>query len=793
MSTIWGTPDDDTRIGTSGNDTIYGLKGNDSLKGLGGDDTLDGGLGNDTMTGGVGDDTYIVDSYLDVVEEYAGGGTKDHVKSSVSYTLGRYVEDLTLLGSGDIDGKGNESQNVITGNSGDNDLWGMGGNDILKGGGGNDSLSGGIGADTMLGGTGDDYYYVDDSGDVVKENVDEGHDTVQATVAFSLSDHVEDLTLWGSAAIDGTGNELANKIKGNSGANILKGEGGNDTLSGGGGLDTLHGGTGDDHYLLEDADLVVEAAGAGFDEVTAYFDYTLTANVESLVLAVGSFGGGNALDNFLLGNASNNTLTGGAGNDSISGWLGADTMIGGLDNDVYVVDDAGDVVIELAGEGEDEVASLINNYTLGAFVENLTLGSAPGVTQGTGNNLDNKIVGNNAGNVLFGLAGNDDLNGMQGLDFMYGGLGDDSYVVHSAGDQAIEAAGEGMDSVFAWSSYTLGANVEYLTLWAGAVDGTGNDLDNGISGNDADNTLMGGAGSDYLIGNLGKDTLIGGTGDDYFYVDQSGESVVELANEGVDTVYASANFALTANVENLYLTEGAATDATGNGSNNYISGNTNNNLLIGGGGQDTLDGHEGADTMIGGADNDLYFVDNFSDIVQEAAGQGTDNVRTSVTYVLNAGSAVEVLETTNADGTINLDLVGNELANTIIGNDGQNTLVGGLGQDKLIGNWGGDTFAWLSLAEIGLNEADADIVGGDFNYLNGDTLAFNLIDADETIAGDQAFTFIGDAAFTAAGQIRAYTNGGNTFIQLNTDADLAYEATLKVEGIHSVNAGWFTF
>jgi hypothetical protein len=166
---------------------------------------------------------------------------------------------------------------------------------------------------------------------------------------------------------------------------------------------------------------------------------------------------------------------------------------------------------------------------------------------------------------------------------------------------------------------------------------------------------------------------------------------------------------------------------------------------------------------------------------------------TSVTYVLTAGSEIELLSTTDADGTTNFDLVGNEFANTVIGNDGQNTLVGGLGQDKLIGNYGGDTFAWLTLAEIGLDAADADIVGGDFSHLNGDTLAFNPIDADETVAGDQAFTFIGSGPFTAAGQIRAFTDGVDTFIQLNTDADLAHEATLRVEGVHAVSAGWFTF
>ena len=155
-------------------------------------------------------------------------------------------------------------------------------------------------------------------------------------------------------------------------------------------------------------------------------------------------------------------------------------------------------------------------------------------------------------------------------------------------------------------------------------------------------------------------------------------------------------------------------------------------------------------------------------------GQGFDRVQTSVSYSLAPGSEVEVLETTDPTAVTAIDLVGNDHNNTITGNDGVNVIVGGLGIDTLRGNGGGDGFLWSSIAEVGSD----DVV--DYSSAQGDVLHFTNIDANETVADNQDFTFIGTAAFTAPGQINWFTNGTDTFIQLNTDADPAAEGTIQL-------------
>src|SRR5262249_47947902 len=153
-----------------------------------------------------------------------------------------------------------------------------------------------------------------------------------------LGSNVENLTLTGSSAIDGTGNSLDNTITGNSGANTLTGSGGADTLDGGARGDTLIGGTGNDSYIFcNTGDTVTENSGEGTDLIFSYITYTLGSNVENLNLTGTSAidGTGNSLDNFLSGNTAANTLTGGAGNDNLYGGSGADTLIGGTGNDTY--------------------------------------------------------------------------------------------------------------------------------------------------------------------------------------------------------------------------------------------------------------------------------------------------------------------------------------------------------------------------------------------------------------------------------------------------------------------------
>ncbi|MFN9090137.1 MAG: hypothetical protein ACK5V0_01160 [Alphaproteobacteria bacterium] len=442
---LTGTEGADLLIGGAFNDTLSGLGGSDTLNGLGGNDRLDGGAGDDTLTGGAGDDIYLVDALGDVVTEALNEGS-DTVQAGVTYALGANLEHLVLTGSAAINGTGNAFANRLTGNAGAN------------------RLDGGAGDDTLTGGAGNDIYVVDVAGDVVTEAAGEGTDTVQSTVSYSLGLNVENLTLTGTAAINGTGNAGANVLTGNAGANALSGGAGNDTLNGGAGADSLEGGAGDDIYIVDAAgDVVTEAAGEGTDTVQSAVTYTLGTNAENLTLtgSAAISGTGNALANVLTGNAGTNLLDGGAGND---------TLIGGAGNDIYVVDAVGDVVTEAAGAGTDTVQSSVT-YTLGANLENLTLTGTAAIN-GTGNAVANRLSGNAAVNTLDGGAGNDWLSSGDGNDSLIGGLGDDQ-LTGDAGDDTLDG-GAGADRLTGGTgrdSYLFGAGDGIDTVYDGGTDG----------------------------------------------------------------------------------------------------------------------------------------------------------------------------------------------------------------------------------------------------------------------------------------------------------------------------------
>lgn len=420
-----------------------------------------------------------------------------------------------------------------------------------------------------------------------------GKDTVKASISYTLGQHIENLVLTGTEAINGVGNNKANKLTGNSAANVL---------NGGLGKDTMAGGAGNDTYIVDNpGDVVSESStlATEIDTVLSSINYTLRANVENLVLTGYGMinGSGNSLNNVLTGNSSVNVLNGGAGKD---------TMVGGAGNDTYMVDNTDDIVVELsalATEVDTVLASA--SYALSANVEKLLLTGTAAIN-GTGNALANTLTGNSAANVLSGGDGADMLNGGAGADTLFGGVGDDRYWVDNSLDVVTEAAGSGVDQVCSSVSFTLSANLERLVL-AGtqALNGSGNALDNVLSGNASTNILSGGQGNDQLYGfdgadilngNAGADTLNGGRGNDQYFVDDLGDIVQEVAGFGRDSVSASVSYTLTANVENLLLT-GTAANGAGNSLDNFITGNAVANILS---------GAVGADTLVGGAGNDRY-------------------------------------------------------------------------------------------------------------------------------------------------------------------------------------------
>lgn len=441
-------------ISASGNTAANTLVGNAASN------TLDGGAGSDTLRGSAGDDTYVVDATGDAITENASEGM-DTVRSTIAWTLGANLERLVLTGTASVAGTGNTLANALTGNAGAN------------------LLDGKAGADAMAGGAGNDTYVVDATGDSVTENAGEGTDLVQSSVAWTLAANVENLTLTGTTAINATGNTLANTLVGNAAANVLNGGSGNDTMRGGAGNDT---------YVVDaTGDVTTENASEGTDHVQSSIAWTLATNVENLTLtgAAAINGTGNALANTLVGNAAANILDGKAL---------ADAMSGGGGDDVYIVDNAGDITTEAASAGIDRVEASVTR-TLSANIEDLTLTGSAAIN-GTGNTLSNRLVGNAAINTLAGGDGNDHLFGAAGNDVLAGGNGID-----------VLQGGDGNDAI----------------------------------GDTAGNTLLdGGLGVDTITGSSARELVIGGKGDDTLSTGTGADVIAFNRGDGRDTLVAAA-------------------------------------------------------------------------------------------------------------------------------------------------------------------------------------------------------------------------------------------------------------
>jgi Ca2+-binding RTX toxin-like protein len=596
----------------------------------------------------------VAASYID------GHGTAEKLISAgkaVPAMIDPASGNVTLTGTGNDNATGDELDNILIGNDGNNILDGL------------------LGADKMSGGLGNDVYVNDNVGDEISENLNAGWDTVQSSITYTLGDNLENLTLTGSNAINGTGNGLDNTLIGNVADNVL---------DGGAGADRLVGGLGNDVYVVDTegawewvasetldwlpGDQVVEDTNEGVDTVLSWLNYTLTANVENLNLqgTTATYGAGNELNNVLIGNDANNILDGAAG---------ADTMRGGLGNDTYYVDNAGDDLIEQLNQGADTVYSAVD-YKLPDNLENLTLTGATAI-RGTGNKLNNVLTGNSLANRLAG------------------GLGNDVYYVQATNDVVEENTDEGIDTVYSYGGYTLSANVENLVIGFGF--GKGNDLNNMLTVQ-----YYNYFSNDTLNGGEGADTMSAGYGDDTYYVDNAGDVVIENAGQGTDTVISAIEYTLGANLENLTLAGTAAINGTGNALDNVLIGNN------------------AANKLTGGLGNDTYYVDNIDDTVIEYAGQGTDTVISAISYVL--GSEVENLTLT---GSASINGTGNDLANVLTGNSAANVLTGGLGDDIYVVDNAGDVVIEESATAGGTDTVQTSLL----NY----TLAANVENLTQTV------------------------------------------------------------
>ena len=413
--------------------------------------------------------------------------------------------------------------------------------------------------------------------------------------------------------------------------------------------------------------------------------------------------------------SGSNYIYGTSGNDHLDGGAGTDFLYGGFGDDVYTVDNTGDVVGEVDGQGHDTIFSSVSYSIATTYVETLQLTGIANINA-TGNSHDNILIGNNGANVLRGGGGNDSLNGAAGADTMIGGLGDDTYSVGSVGDVVTEASGEGNDTVYATISFSLaGGYAENLYLvGTDNINGTGNEAANLLAGNISNNVLDGGGGAD---------TMSGGLGNDSYVVDSTGDVITEGAGAGTDTVMTTLSYILAVNFENLTLTGTSDHNGYGNAADNVLTGNSGNNALKGYDGNDSIDGGAGVDIMVGGLGDDTYTVDNSGDLVTESRDQGNDTVRATISYVL--GTFVEnlaLLGSANSNGT------GNTFNNVLTGNSGNNILDGGRGSDSMSGGDGNDTYLLDSTGDSVTEAAGqgTDTVQAAFSYTLGDNVE-NLV------------------------------------------------------------------
>lgn len=453
----------------------------------------------------------------------------------------------------------------------------------------------------------------------------------------------------------------------------------------------------------------------------------------------------------------------GEGDDIYDGIGGRITGIvsGGSGDDIYRISDSGFRILETSNGGFDSVESTVS-YSLSNGIEQLRLLGSEDLN-GIGNGSDNSIFGNNGSNILTGRSGNDVLDGSAGDDRLYGNAGNDHLV-----------GGEGNDLLFG---------------------GAGND---GLLGDEDDDLLFGGDGNDSFLGGLGDDTMFGGNGDDLFVDNLGGDE----GGSGNDQIFGGAgNDTIVAKAGDDLADGGAGNDALSGGSgddtliggagNDVLGGDAGDDSLDGGLGADSLSGGLGEDTLLGGAGNDALSGEEDNDTLDGGLGHdllsgdaGDDLLLGDFgNDTLRGGASNDTLFGGAGDDSLD-GVTGNDALDGGAGND---TLLGNAGRDLLTGGLGADVFVFTVAAQSTRSFVDTitDFTAG------SDRIDLAGMDANTALGGDQAFTFIGTAAFSAAGQLRFVREGADLRLLADANGDGLADFELVLTDETSITASSF--
>jgi len=718
------------------------------------DDTFTSSFTNIQLRGGAGNDVYVIGNASSAVVENVGEGIDEVRTALADYTLSAQVENLTFTGTGNFIGRGNASDNIITGGSG------------------NDTLYGGAGADHFIGGAGNDTVsYGDSTTGVVTLNFKTGvhtgiaaGDTFEGIEVFAGSSYndvfVSDATahnLIGGNGVDtldysGSAQAISLTILNTGAGTGAGGDAQGDTFSqfetfiGSAHDDTftssftniqLRGGAGNDVYVIGNASsAVVENVGEGIDEVrTALAGYSLSAQVENLTYTgTGNFTG--------YGNASDNIITGGNGNDILYGGAGADHFIGGAGNDTVSYEDSGSSgAVNLnfktgvytgiaAGDTFESIEVFRGSSYNDVFVSDATahnLAGAAGtdtldysasaqaisltiLSTGVGTGVGGDAEGDTFSQfeLLVGSAHDDTFTSSFSGIQLRGGAGNDIYVIGNAGSVVVEDVDGGIDEVrTALAGYTMSAQVENLTYTGtGNFIGRGNASDNIITSGNGNDTLYGGAGADQFFGGAGTDTVS--------YGDSTTGGVTLNFKTGVHT--------------------GIAAGDTFNSIEKFI-GTSQGDIFVGDANANILDGGSGVDL--------LSFASEASGITLNLNGVLT-GIAAGDVY-----TSIEAFEGSLFDDTF----TGSALAEKFIGGAGADTIDGGAGKDA----------AWYvtSSAGVSIDLAAGTASGGD---AEGDVLS-SIEDLagsahDDVLVGDA----VANTIFGAEGNDIILGGDGNDYL-----------------------------